>query len=372
MRPEYSAIHKEAPEAVYQLTVVTVCWNALPALKSTTESVLRQKAGGSISIEHVVVDGASTDGTPEWLAEQLAAGNIERYVSEPDRGIYDAMNKGINLARGRVVLFLNADDELTDADLRPCVQPIIEGRCTAVAACADVYNVDGTFGGLWEPNPDKLYIDIFCCHQAFFAAAAAYRRLGGYDAQGYKTAADSDMMDRICAECPPLVEETVAAKFKLGGFSQNCNAKFRDEFIEFFCRGWEHVRKRCAQDAAYRAMVAAHVYWHCRELRDWQRDWQRTIPRQLESLQRICRELSAMGVGIFHRPALRWIAGRYLPALMRGDCAKGILRGTMELIFRLGRIPSTNPYAGVNTSAIRPPYAVWLWQAVKHLPGRRA
>lgn len=73
-------------------------------------------------------------GTPEWLAEQLAAGNIERYVSEPDRGIYDAMNKGINLARGEVLAWLNAGDWYEETqDVAECVLPICRGEAQSVA-----------------------------------------------------------------------------------------------------------------------------------------------------------------------------------------------------------------------------------------------
>ena len=361
MQSEYIKAQKEEVlEPEIQLTVVTVCRNALADLKPTVESVLRQKAKGSISIEYVVVDGASTDGTPEWLAEQLAAGNIERYVSEPDCGIYDAMNKGINLARGHVLLFLNAADELTDADLSPCIQPILEGRTTAVAAVAEVYNENGTLGGIWKPNLDQMFFTIMCCHQAYFASAEAYRRLGGYDARSYKTAADSDMIDRIGAEVPTLAVEVVSSKFKLGGFSTNCDDKFRDEFIEFFCRGWEHVQKRCREDSDYCRLVAAHIFWHCRELGNWQVRWGRSIPGQLTKLSKVCRELAPLEDGMLRRGALRWLAACYLPALAQYGKAGTIARGITEMIYRFGRIPSTNRYAGVNRSAIRPPYKKWI------------
>ena len=165
----------------FQLTVVTVCRNALADLKPTLESVLRQKAKGSISIEHVVVDGASTDGTPEWLTEQFAAGNIEQYVSEPDRGIYDAMNKGINLARGQVLAFLNAGDTYTDEDLAACVLPICRGETYGVAAC--VCCSQAPTESFCKPRYEQLLFYTPCCHQTYFASAKAYREIAGYDSQ---------------------------------------------------------------------------------------------------------------------------------------------------------------------------------------------
>ena len=67
------------------------------------------------------------------------------------------MNKGINLARGRVLAFLNAGNAYTDEDLPPCIQPILEGRTTAVAAVAEVYNENGILGGIWKPSLDQMF-----------------------------------------------------------------------------------------------------------------------------------------------------------------------------------------------------------------------
>lgn len=87
-----------------EISVVTVCRNAFEALRVTADSVLSQSYPG---IEYIIVDGASTDGTPAFL-ESL--GDRVRYVSEPDRGIYDAMNKGAAMATGEWVIFMNAGD----------------------------------------------------------------------------------------------------------------------------------------------------------------------------------------------------------------------------------------------------------------------
>ena len=85
-------------------TIVTPCLNGAATLSSTLESVRDQGYGGEV--EHVVVDGGSTDGTLDILA---SAPDV-RYVSEPDRGLSDAVNKGIRMARNDVVGWLNADD----------------------------------------------------------------------------------------------------------------------------------------------------------------------------------------------------------------------------------------------------------------------
>lgn len=88
-----------------RVTVVTVCRNALDALRITAADVLSQTYG---NLEYAVIDGASTDGTVEFL--RSLDGKADIVVSEPDRGIYDAMNKGMALATGEWIIFMNAGD----------------------------------------------------------------------------------------------------------------------------------------------------------------------------------------------------------------------------------------------------------------------
>lgn len=87
-------------------SVITVTFNALPALKRTSSALQSQTFR---SFEHIIVDGGSGDGTPQWL-DSIGLEGI-RWVSEKDKGLYDAMNKGIRMARGRFVWFINAGDE---------------------------------------------------------------------------------------------------------------------------------------------------------------------------------------------------------------------------------------------------------------------
>ncbi len=92
-----------------KLTIVTVCYNDLEALKCTIDALRIQNRK---DFEQIVIDGASTDGTSAYL-EAVAAtspGYLFSYISESDRGLYDAMNKGIRLARGKWCWFLNAGD----------------------------------------------------------------------------------------------------------------------------------------------------------------------------------------------------------------------------------------------------------------------
>ena len=108
------------------LSVVTVCLNRAGTIAAALDSVARQ---WSDDIEHLVIDGGSTDGTLAIVAGYARV----RVVSEPDTGLYDAMNKGVRLARGRTIVLLNSDDELADgviAAVRPLLQAGNDVVCT--------------------------------------------------------------------------------------------------------------------------------------------------------------------------------------------------------------------------------------------------
>ncbi len=94
-----------------KVTIITVCYNAIEGIEKTIQSVIGQSY---LCIEYIVVDGASTDGTVDVVRKY--ADNIDYFVSEPDGGIYDAMNKGIKAATGEWIIFLNAGDTFASED----------------------------------------------------------------------------------------------------------------------------------------------------------------------------------------------------------------------------------------------------------------
>lgn len=99
-----------------KISVVTVCFNAALTLADTLESVSRQR---DCDVEHWLIDGGSRDDTPAVVARH--GGHLAGYISEPDRGLYDAMNKGAARSHGDVLGFLNADDWYADANTLACV-----------------------------------------------------------------------------------------------------------------------------------------------------------------------------------------------------------------------------------------------------------
>lgn len=313
-----TSVTNESPPPTFQLTVVTVCRNALEDLKPTVESVLAQKAKGRITIEHVVVDGASTDGTPEWLAAQQADGHIERYVSEPDAGIYDAMNKGINMAHGQVLAFLNAGDTYrADADLAACVLPIVEVRCATAAATSRMHGYEDEL--YHRPRYGARYLAEPCNHQAFFASADLYRENGGYDSVRFRCIADMDLIYRICNKHGAFhAIDEVLTDFQAGGLSTNCHENYRDEYLELLWRNREQVFELCRHDEQYREVLHAALCDHCFHLRTWQLKHGRKIPREISQLASICRDAGSHAGKRRARAVLRYLGGTYLPRLATG------------------------------------------------------
>ncbi len=104
---------RASTEAMIRFTVVTITYNAEAVLERTLQSVLRQTYGG---VEHLIIDGASKDGTLQMAeaykqaSDQSECGHKVIIKSEPDRGIYDAMNKGLMQASGDYIVYMNAGD----------------------------------------------------------------------------------------------------------------------------------------------------------------------------------------------------------------------------------------------------------------------
>ena len=116
------------------ISIITITYNAERFLERTIHSIVAQQA---TDFEYIVIDGASTDGTLDIIKRFEA--NVTTWISEPDKGLYDAMNKGLHLAKGEYVWFMNAGDEIHD----PQTLPNLLARIKAEAV--DVYYSDALF-----------------------------------------------------------------------------------------------------------------------------------------------------------------------------------------------------------------------------------
>jgi len=204
-------------------SIVTVCYNAEATIKRTIESVLAQTIS---DYEYLIIDGASTDKTEEYVQSYMSAfeggaGGALYYSSEPDDGIYDAMNKGLAAARGEYVAFLNADDWF-EPDTLQTVASLLSPGIDCIAGATRVFAADGT-ATIRQPRQELLsrpYPSAMpASHQSWFARTELLREVGGFDTS-YRIAADYDLFLRV-QKLNRLWAFTskVLANFSLGGVS---------------------------------------------------------------------------------------------------------------------------------------------------------
>ena len=214
------------PERMF-VSIVTVTYNPGELLEPTMRSVAEQVG---VQIDYVVVDGASKDGTVERLRsfgkriEEIEAdgGQDERnqltyrWVSEPDRGLYDAMNKGLAMASGDYVLFLNAGDTLAHPRVLADLWSERKGSAVYYGQAMVVESMGGRELGLRKPLPPQhlnwrsLRFGMVVSHQAFVIKR---ERALPYDLQ-YRICADIDWMIRCLRALDPgaLGPEVVSSK----------------------------------------------------------------------------------------------------------------------------------------------------------------
>lgn len=181
-----------------RISVVTPSLNSAATIRETIESVLGQ---GYAEVEHIVVDGGSTDGTLEIIKEYPHV----LWTSEKDEGLYDAMNKGIARATGELIVILNADDCFRPGAL-PSVAAAFGAHPEWDASFGDVVYVDGLGKEIYRREEARYdynvlrYWNDYICHQTLFVRKAVYQRIGGYNRQEFKLCCDYEFILRLGRE----------------------------------------------------------------------------------------------------------------------------------------------------------------------------
>ncbi len=186
-----------SPEPGILISVVTVCRNAENTVETTLQSVAIQENINGL-VEHIVIDGASEDDTLEVVKRFFGV----RWISEPDNGISDAFNKGLNLAKGAYVLYLNADDYLCDQTVLSDVATYITSNNEPDWIVGDVVEAkDGEFmvpKRRYPPSCWSLMLRNRIGHQSVFMKRGLILDVGGFETR-FKTAMDYDLFERLCA-----------------------------------------------------------------------------------------------------------------------------------------------------------------------------
>lgn len=225
---------------MYMITLVTVTYNAAAVLQRTLASIAEQTCK---DFEHLIIDGASTDNTIQ-LAEQYKASLIGGQVvilSEPDKGLYDAMNKGLRLAKGDYICFLNAGDKLHSPATLQHISDSLKTSKNPVGIIygnTDIVDEMGTFIRQRRLQPPATLTwrsfrhGMLVCHQAFYVNRTIAQN---YDLR-YRFSADFDWCIRCMKEGERLhmtnlqIHEPLCDYLAEGMTTQNHKASLRERF----------------------------------------------------------------------------------------------------------------------------------------------
>lgn len=203
------------------VTIITASYNSRISIKDAINSVLSQRY---INLKYIIIDGGSTDGTGDIIKSY--GGKITKFISEPDKGIYDAMNKGIKMASGDVIGILNSDDMYADDAVLKDVAETFE-RTGADAVYGDlVYvNKDDTNEVVryWKSGPYKpgsFRKGWHPAHPALFVRKAIYDKYGVFDTS-FDISADFELMLRFFEKhsIKTVYLPRVLVKMRVGGES---------------------------------------------------------------------------------------------------------------------------------------------------------
>ena len=180
-----------------KVSIITVCFNSKDYIRTTIESVLDQDYP---DIEYIIVDGKSTDGTVEIV--ESFGDKISKWVSEPDNGIYDAMNKGIQMASGDIIGIVNSDDFFHRKDsISHIVRTLQNNPVEAVFADIIFVRRDDPdelvrYFSSESFRPWKMRFGFIPAHPTFFTYKTTYEKFGFYNTD-FEIAADFELLLRF-------------------------------------------------------------------------------------------------------------------------------------------------------------------------------
>ncbi|NTE05057.1 glycosyltransferase [Agrobacterium tumefaciens] len=216
-----------------KLTIITIVYNNVRDIERTINSVLKQTYK---SIEYIVIDGKSTDGTLAVIAQYKE--QISRIVSEPDKGIYDAMNKGLALATGDYILFMNSGDEIYD-------EQTVEDIFDAAPGADIYYGETEMYNDNWESlgrrrheapeifNWKSFQFGMNVSHQAIYVRRSITEP---YDLK-YKYSSDIDWIIKSAKKASNIVNvHRYVAKYLVGGMSKKKHRESLKERFEIFTK----------------------------------------------------------------------------------------------------------------------------------------
>lgn len=217
-----------------KISVITICYNSAAQIRRTIESVLGQTHD---DLEYVIVDGGSTDGTVDIIREHADRDARVRWISEADRGISDAMNKGVRLATGEVIAHLHSDEYYLDREVVSGAARLFSAHPDRAWATGGFHFVDARGRFLREVKVRRYsYRRLIHCniilHPATFVRRSAFLAAGGFDLS-LSYCMDYDLWLRLGAIGDPILVKRALACFCVHGGSRStmqAASAFAEEF----------------------------------------------------------------------------------------------------------------------------------------------
>ncbi len=209
-------IEQSKNDANILVSIITVCFNSERTISKTLESVLQQTYE---NIEYLIIDGKSTDKTIDIVEKYRKAFEDReiryRVISEKDKGLYDAMNKGIEMSNGEIIGMVNSDDWYESDAAETAVNMFQDSSCD-ILMCA-VYKWKGNRKSIKKPRIRKYKTSMDFCHPAMFVTKKTYEEIGCYGSSIY---ADFDFWLRQFKQKRKfIISDKVITNFTLGGIS---------------------------------------------------------------------------------------------------------------------------------------------------------
>ena len=225
-----------------KISIITITYNSAKTLQRALASILSQTYK---DIEHIIVDGASDDGTVEIIKAYAEAHQNVRWVSEKDDGIYNALNKGIRMATGDVIGFLHSDDVLNSADSIEQIATAFESSQADVVYGDLQYCKGGKVVRQWKSNafnPRALKFGWMPPHPTVYVRKEVYEQVGLYD-EWFRISADYDMLLRIftAGYKTHYIPEVMVSMETGGASNKNTKARLSKTQEDFIVLKKNHV-----------------------------------------------------------------------------------------------------------------------------------
>lgn len=245
-----------------KISMITPTLNSAKTVEKTIQSVISQRpADNSFEVEYIIVDGVSTDDTLKIVRSY--GGQIDKLVSEKDKGLYDAMNKGVKLATGDVIGIINSDDYLlpdslqvvADAALKHPQAGVIYGDIIQETPARPPFRVTSVY-----PKDKTKMHKILYSHASVFVCKWAYEKYGHFDLN-YRASADLDLILRLLYDGVPFHNINAALAYTVaGGFASRNDLLALDESTAILLKhnpslfSWMRIKLN-----AYRLTTKSHL-----------------------------------------------------------------------------------------------------------------